>query len=167
MKIQRLLKWGIVGLAGVFLVIQLVPYGRAHSNPPVLAEPAWDAPETREFARRACFDCHSNEVRWPWYAHVAPVSWLVQSDVDEGREKLNFSEWTRPQEEAEDAPESIRAGEMPLQAYVWLHPTARLDTSEQDRLASGLAATLGVGSESHAEGAGDEDDDDDDRAGDR
>ena len=77
----------------IFLLIQLIPYGRDHTNPAVVAEPAWDLPETRALAVRACFDCHSNETIWPWYSNVAPISWLVQRDVDEGREKLNFSEW--------------------------------------------------------------------------
>jgi hypothetical protein len=61
-------------LVGGFLLIQLVPYGRAHANPPVVKEPAWDSPTTRALAKRACFDCHSNETVWPWYTNVAPVS---------------------------------------------------------------------------------------------
>jgi hypothetical protein len=59
-------------------------YGRDHSNPPVRIEPRWDRARTRELAVRACFDCHSNQTRWPWYSHVAPISWLVQHDVEEG-----------------------------------------------------------------------------------
>ncbi len=97
-KMNRLLKKIILGAAGVLVVgliaIQLVPYGRNHTNPPVQSEPNWDSPETRALAERACFECHSNETAWPWYSNIAPVSWLVQHDVDEGREKLNFSEWS-------------------------------------------------------------------------
>ncbi len=77
---------------GILAVMQLVPYGRNHMNAAVRAEPPWDQAKTRELARRACFDCHSNETRWPWYAHVAPVSWFLQHDVVEGRQELNFSE---------------------------------------------------------------------------
>ncbi len=58
---RTILKWSAISLVGVFLVIQFIPYGHAHDNPPVLAEPAWDSPTTRELAQRACFDCHSNE----------------------------------------------------------------------------------------------------------
>jgi len=67
-------------LAGgiVFIAMQLVPYGHAHTNPPVTGEPKWDSPQTRELAKRACFDCHSNETDWPWYSNIAPVSWLIQ-----------------------------------------------------------------------------------------
>src|SRR5690242_16317240 len=85
---------GVVGL-GLLVVAQLVPYGHDHTNPRTVAEPAWDSPATRALADRACFDCHSNQTRWPWYSHVAPTSWLVQHHVDEGREVLNFSTWNR------------------------------------------------------------------------
>ena len=93
MNVRKLVLIGVAVLAAAFLLIQLVPYGHAHDNPPVAAEPNWDSPQTRELAQRACFDCHSNETTWPWYSNVAPVSWLVQHDVDEGREYLNFSRW--------------------------------------------------------------------------
>ena len=144
---------GLVALAllGLFVVIQLVPYGRDHGNPPVLAEPAWNAPATRVLAQRACFDCHSNEVRWPWYSHVAPVSWLVQHDVDEGRAVLNFSEWQRPQEEAGESAEALREGEMPPRIYPWMHGHARLSAEERAQLIAGLEATPGC---SGGEGAG-------------
>lgn len=127
----------------LLVVIQVVPYGRSHTNPPVTAEPAWDAPGTRELAVRACFDCHSNETVWPWYTNVAPMSWLVQRDVDEGRAELNLSEWDRPWEEAGEAAETVRGGEMPPGAYTLIHPDARLTDSELQQLAAGLAATLG------------------------
>jgi len=78
-------------LVGVAIAIQAVPYGRHHGNPPVLAEPSWDSPQTRVLTARACFDCHSNATVWPWYSNIAPISWLVQHDVDEGRRAVNFS----------------------------------------------------------------------------
>ena len=134
-------------LLGLFVLIQLVPYGRAHDNPPVRREPPWDRPETRELVARACFDCHSNEVRWPWYSHVAPVSWLVQHDVDEAREHLNFSEWDRPQKDADEAAEEVAEGEMPLWYYLPAHPEARLSDAERRQLVAGLEATLGSGEE--------------------
>ena len=139
MRVTRIVAASMAGLAA----IQLVPYGRDHSNPPVAQEPAWDSAETRALASRACFDCHSNETTWPWYASIAPVSWLVQHDVDEGRGALNLSEWNRVQEEAEDSAETVREGEMPMATYPWLHPTARLDPAERELLARGLERTLG------------------------
>jgi mono/diheme cytochrome c family protein len=135
LRLRKLLLWFFAFL----VVIQVVPYGRNHSNPPVLQEPAWDSPDTRALARRACFDCHSNETHWPAYASVAPMSWLVQNDVDNGRRHMNFSEWSRPQEDADDAPEEIRDKEMPLPHYIWLHPAANLTDAEREQLAASLS----------------------------
>jgi hypothetical protein len=120
-----------------------VPYGRNHTNPPVHAEPLWDSPRTRELATRACFDCHSNETRWPWYSHVAPMSWLVQRDVDQGRRELNFSLWDRRQKRAKDAAAEVEKGEMPPGAYLMGHPEANLTEVEKADLIRGLRATFG------------------------
>jgi hypothetical protein len=132
----------LVGV-GVVALIQLVPYGRDHANPPVTGEPRWRSRRVRELAAEACFDCHSNETRWPWYSQVAPASWLLQRDVDEGREDLNLSEWDRPQEKADEAGETVRAGEMPPLRYVLAHPAARLGEHDKRILARGLDAALG------------------------
>ena len=75
------------------------PFGQRTSNAPVRREPNWDSPRTRELAVRACFDCHSNQAQYPWYSHVAPMSWLVHHDIHEARLKMNFSEWDLPQRE--------------------------------------------------------------------
>jgi hypothetical protein len=132
---------GWIALAGVLLLIaaQVLPFGRDHVNPPVRKEPPWDAPGTRDLAVRACFDCHSNQTVWPWYSHVAPVSWLVWSDVMRGRKELNFSEWDRPQREAREAAGTVRKGSMPP----WYYPWARLTAAERQALARGLEATVG------------------------
>ena len=130
---------------GLFLLIQLVSYGRDHKNPPVVREPAWDNAATRELARRACFDCHSNQTVWPWYAHIAPTSWLVYDDVVEGREKLNFSDWLNGRREGEKADEiskEIEEGEMPPLQYRLAHPEARLSDTEKQSLIKGLIATI-------------------------
>lgn len=131
----------------LLLAAQVVPYGRQHSNPPVVSEPQWNSPATRELARQACFDCHSNETQWPAYSRVAPISWLIQHDVDEGRAVLNFSEWQRPQEEATEAAAVIREGEMPPAMYGLMHAHARLSETDRDHLARGLATTLGESKE--------------------
>lgn len=144
-RLKKVLVIAAVALVAAFAVIQLVPYGRAHDNPRVVAEPAWDQQATRALAVRACFDCHSNETRWPWYSDVAPMSWLVQNHVDEGRRELNFSEWNRAQEEADEAADVVREGEMPPRSYTLLHPEARLTVAERSALADGLAASMGAG----------------------
>ena len=127
----------------LFLLIQLVPYGRSHTNPPVTAEPTWNSPQTRALAQRACFDCHSNETKWPWYTNVAPVSWLSQRDVDGGRSSLNFSEWNKPQDvSASDITDAVNGGGMPPWFYVLLHPNAGLSKTEKAQLVIGLDATF-------------------------
>ncbi|MGH0032716.1 MAG: heme-binding domain-containing protein [Myxococcota bacterium] len=133
----------LIGAAALAVLVQLVPYGRDHANPPVAQEPAWDAPATRELFFRACGDCHSNETVWPWYANVAPVSWLVQRDVDEGREHFNVSEWGRPKNEGDEAAEMLREGEMPPWFYLPAHPEAQLADAERDALLAGLVRTFG------------------------
>ena len=140
--------WVIVLGSFVVLVLlaQIVPYGRGHVNPPAGTAVAFDTPETRGLAERACFDCHSNRTRWPWYASIAPVSWLVQRDVDEGREKLDFTAFDPRNKEVADAvkeaAETVTKGEMPLWNYRLVHPAAQLSRVERERLARGLAATF-------------------------
>jgi mono/diheme cytochrome c family protein len=134
-----------VGIAA-FLLIQLVPYGKDHTNPPVTGEPAWDTPRTKELAKGACFDCHSNETVYPWYSNVAPVSWLVQHDIDEGRGYLNFSEWQagskRAQRAGLEVGEQITRGNMPPSVYLLQHPEARLTDAEKQELLKGFEASL-------------------------
>lgn len=127
----------------LFAVIQLVPYGRNHANPPLVQEPAWDSPQTRETFFRVCKNCHSNGTEWPWYGSVAPLSWLVQSDVGEGRSKFNVSEWQRPKNKGDEAAGEVRNGDMPPWYYRPLHPEARLTAGEGAAFAQGLARTFG------------------------
>ena len=133
----------VLGTLVLAALIQLVPYGRNHTNPQVTKEVAWDSARTRELAVGACYDCHSNLTEWPWYSDVAPVSWLVYTDVKGGREALNFSEWDRPQGEGgEDVVEAVRDGSMPPFQYKPLHPAGRLTATEREELARGLEKTL-------------------------
>lgn len=135
------MKFAVVVFA-LFVAIQFIPYGRDHFNPPVVREPAWDRPATREMAERACFDCHSNRTVWPAYANVAPISWLVQHDVEEGRGALNFTEWQRPQQHAKDVREEVSENHMPPLIYRVMHSGARLSAAERAELAESLARTI-------------------------
>jgi len=138
---MRAVSWVVLGFFALFAAAQLVPYGRGHHNPPVTREAPWASPETRSLAVRACYDCHSNETTWPWYAYVAPASWLVERDVSVGRAHLNFSEWDRAQEHAEDAAEQLLEGEMPPAIYTLLHGDAVLDAAERRELSNALTFT--------------------------
>ena len=133
---------GILGaVAALILLLQIIPIYRL-TNPPVVAEPAWDSPQTRALAKRACFDCHSNETVWPWYAHVAPVKWIVASDVKDGRRAFNLSDWHSGDMNGRKAAEEIAKGEMPLPQYMWMHSAARLNETEKQQLSDGLAASM-------------------------
>lgn len=130
----------LVGVVGL-LAIQLVPYGRDHTNPAVGSEPTWDSPATRATAVIACFDCHSNQTVWPWYSNIAPASWLLQRDVDEGRRHLNFSTWGAGQ--GAESAEMVSSGEMPPLRYQLAHPEARLSEADKAAFIKGLTATFG------------------------
>jgi hypothetical protein len=132
----------LVLVAIVLVAIQLVPYGRDHANPRTVQEITWNTPETRVLAQDACFSCHSNLTEWPWYSSVAPASWLIQRDVEDGRAELNFSEWQRPQEaNLEDVVEALRGGDMPPVQYRLIHSEARLTDAERQQLERGLVAS--------------------------
>ena len=138
----RTLKRSVVVLAVLIAAVQLVPYGRDHTNPPVQKEPAWDSPRTRELFFRACKNCHSNETEWPWYSHVAPASWMVQYDVSHARGHFNVSEWGRERNEGDEAAEEVRDDEMPPWYYRPLHPEARLTPAEREAFIAGLERTF-------------------------
>jgi len=144
-RTRRLLKGALVALAwiaGVAALMQVVPCGRTHSNPATITEPQWDSARTRELAVRACFNCHSNQTQWPWYANVAPLSWVVEADVDGARSTINFSEWNRAYDLALYSGQSIRTGNMPPIKYRMVHPEADLTEPELRELATGLDAML-------------------------
>ena len=142
------LGWGrVVGLGiAAAALIQVVPYGRHHVAPPSGLQVVWDSPRTEDLARRACFDCHSNETRWPWYASIAPMSWRIQHHVDEGRERFNVSALDARSDDGRDAireaGESVTKREMPPRDYLLLHPNARLSPAERRALADGLDRSL-------------------------
>ena len=135
----KIAKWVLI----VAVLIQFVPFGHTHTNPPQTGEPPWNSPETKALIRRACFDCHSNETVWPWYSHVAPVSWLLQRDVNEGRSHLNFTEWNLPQKHAKDVASEVKQGDMPPWFYLPMHATARLTDVEKQAVIAGAEKSLG------------------------
>lgn len=137
---------GLVALgeaAVIFIGIQFIPYGRGYNNPPVKAEPKWDSSTTRELFFRACGDCHSNEVVWPWYGYIAPVSWFIQHDIDKGRAALNVSEWGRAEGNSGDAVETVNNGSMPPRLYTIMRSSAKISASEKETFVQGLVATFG------------------------
>jgi hypothetical protein len=140
---KKIIIWVVIAIIVIGILIQLIPLPGRGNNPPVVAEPKWDSPQTAALVKRACYDCHSNQTVWPWYSYVAPVSWLVYSDTIEGRSRLNFSEWNRPQRGAGEMIEAIQSGSMPPAIYLSvLHPSAQLTNAEKQQLITGLMNSL-------------------------
>ncbi len=135
----KIAKWVLIAA----VLIQFIPFGHTHTNPPQTGEPAWNSPATRALIHRACFDCHSNETVWPWYSNFAPVSWLLQRDVNEGRSHLNFTQWNLPQKHAKDVAAEVKQGDMPPWFYLPMHQGARLTDVEKQALMDGAEKSLG------------------------
>jgi hypothetical protein len=135
---RKILVGGAAVLLVAFVGIQFVPVTRTNpigtGDPPASREVMW-------ILRRACYDCHSNETRWPIWAYVAPVSWQVVGDVDRARRVLNFSTWASLAPEQQAAQRhtvnwTTSAHRMPAWYYVTLHPDAKLEMTELNTLAS-------------------------------
>jgi hypothetical protein len=131
--LNPVMKWIGIALGVVILAIQFVPVDRAN---PASQTQVPGSTQARAILKKSCYDCHSNEVRWPWYSYVAPVSWLVAKDVKDGRAALNFSTWNllSADEQSEGMKESwekVQSGEMPLWFYLPLHPSAKLSPSDR------------------------------------
>jgi hypothetical protein len=127
----------------VVVLIQFLPVDR--SVPEVV--PTQDflvvtAPDAylRMLIKEACYDCHSYETEYPWYAYISPVSQWLQGHVNNGREHLNFSIWATYAHEDEDhalkeAAEMVETKSMPLKSFLWVHPEARLTDVQRTELA--------------------------------
>lgn len=132
-KTKRLLLILLALILIPLIAIQFMPVARA--NPPVTVE--IDAPaEVMTVLRESCYDCHSNQTRWPWYSYVAPVSWFVADHVRVGRANLNFTEWDQYDADTRrfliDATwHEVNQGEMPLESYLKMHADARLTPEDK------------------------------------
>lgn len=139
MQKRKICLW--VGLTSMAAVLFINP---RLSNPPVIAGQNMLASNTPPAAvvstlRNACYDCHSDETKWPWYSHVAPVSWWLADHVEEGRRRLNFSRWPHddPKRAAKrwrDISSAVEDGYMPMKNYSRMHPEARLTEAQREQL---------------------------------
>lgn len=132
----------------IIVIIQFVPVDRtlpkSDLNAGFLAITQIDDTSASTL-KQACFDCHSNHSRYPWYAYVAPVSFVIQHHIDEGRSELNFDEWAsysrdKQKHKLEEVSESLRENWMPLEGYVKLHKQAQLSTEQRETLAAKIDA---------------------------
>lgn len=127
------MKKALIILIVILVAIQFIPVDK--TNPPVTAE-LDAAMEIISVFKKSCYDCHSNETGWPWYSSIAPVSWLVASDVENARAHLNFSEWGNLSRKdivkmKEEIWEEIEKEKMPLWKYKILHPEAKLTQKDK------------------------------------
>jgi hypothetical protein len=134
---KRIALWVIGILVLVFALMQAVPYGRGHTDPPATNPFTWTDPQAEAIAKTSCYDCHSNETNWWWATSIAPFSWLVQADVDGGRAHLNFSEYDG-QPSVEEFQQAVENGMPPFQ-YTLIHPHAKLSDAQKQTLTKGYA----------------------------
>ncbi len=95
--------------------------------------------EIATLIKAACYDCHSHQAKYPWYSNVAPISWMVEHHIEEGREHLNFSEWgsydtKKANHKLEECIEEIEEGEMPMKPYVVMHSEAKMSKEQKKAL---------------------------------
>ncbi|HTR42014.1 MAG TPA: heme-binding domain-containing protein [Pseudomonadales bacterium] len=142
--LKKNLKWIFIGVAALFAALQFT--NPPHTNPPVkndfLARMN-PPPKIAAMFRSACYDCHSDETRWPWYSDIAPMSWKIAQDVNVGRSQLNLSEWPsdnpkRAWKKLETMSEDIDQKDMPLKKYTLIHKDARLTDEQRDELTQWL-----------------------------
>jgi len=148
-------------LVALFLIAQFVQPKR--TNPPVVPSRSLQAhvqvpQNVSVILNRACADCHSSQTVWPWYSHVAPISWVVVDDVKTGRSHINFQDWEaqeNPKEAAEHLSlicKEVREKGMPLFSYRLMHKKARLSSQEIDTICAwsqSVGAPLETGEEHH------------------
>ncbi len=130
--------------AKIAVLVLIVAFAAAQAfrinktNPPARADFSTD-PAIKPILKKACYDCHSNETVWPWYSNVAPVSWMVGSDVGEGRQELNFSEWGNytarvREDKMKKIAEEVKGGGMPPWYYSIMHRDSRLTPEERQKI---------------------------------
>lgn len=129
-------------LAGIFLLAQFI-------RPAKIAEPldantdliaiTKPSAEIAGMLRTSCYDCHSGQPRYPWYANITPVNWWLDHHIKEGREHFDATSWGKVENwsrdhQAKEAMEMMDEKEMPLQSYLWQHKDAKLNDVQYQQL---------------------------------
>lgn len=128
----------------LLFAIQFMPVKT--NNPPALSD--FSGPENiKAILQRSCYDCHSNLTHWPWYSQIAPISWLISHDVQEGREHLNFSTWDsysikKQTHKIEEIWEHVEKAEMPPKTYLYLHSKAKLSAADKEAMKNWAIPTV-------------------------
>lgn len=134
--------WAVVVVVALLVIAQLIrpDMSLPNSDPAHSIERAVTVPQNvRQILQRSCYDCHSSKTRWPWYAKVAPSSWLLARDVNDGRKELSFSEFAtytarKQYRKLEGLCDEVKQGDMPLWFYLPLHPASKLSDADKQTL---------------------------------
>lgn len=135
---MKLLKKIAKGALLLLLVLQFIPTKKNDGDIVSLLnfyEETKTTTEVKTILEKACIDCHSNTTQYPWYHKIAPIKFWMNHHVEEGKEHLNFSEWSgyslkRKEHKMEEVWEEVEEKEMPLKSYTWTHANAKLTDSE-------------------------------------
>lgn len=135
---MKAIKKILIVLAVIFIAIQFIPSGIPENNPDdknSIVHSNLIAGPVLEQIRKSCFDCHSNQVQFPWYSKLAPTSWLLANHISEGRSHLNFSEWEAYSNREkigllEEIKDEVGSGKMPLKSYLLIHKDAKLNSED-------------------------------------
>ncbi len=151
--VKKILMYAVGGLLVIFIGLQFVPVEK--ENPPENG-PLQVRADIAPILERSCYDCHSNKTVWPWYSNIAPVSWLVEVDVLDGRSDLNFSEWgtyptKRKIHKLDGVIEKVESKEMPLPKYLYMHSDAELSDEQIEAVAAWADSLMVVLEESEEE----------------
>ena len=130
----------------ILLGIQFIPINKTN---PIITQDIQAPAEVKNILRTSCYNCHSNETKWPWYSNFAPISWMIINDVSDARNKLNFSTWNKisfekKEELMKDIWDEVRQEDMPLTLYTFIHPEAKLDILQKNIIKKWITGT-GIG----------------------
>jgi hypothetical protein len=135
---KKILKFTLLAFVALMVIIQFIPVEVPENSDELsndLLQTAVVPEEVTNILKTSCYDCHSMQTSYPWYSHVAPASWLVIKDVNEGREELNFTEWNSLSKRKQlkllnDIAEIVESKEMPMPIYTVIHRGAILDEAD-------------------------------------
>jgi len=137
------------GLLAILLIIQFIrPERNSSDNQSNHIRTVFPIPaDVEQTLQVACYDCHSNKTTYPWYANIQPVAWWLAHHVDEGKQHLNFSEFTKRKiaiqnHKLEEVIEMVKEGEMPLNSYTWTHGDAKLSDAQKAAITQWAQAAM-------------------------
>lgn len=143
---MKYVKWFFTFALAALIVIQFFPTEKnVHATIPandfLVSNNA--PPHIVEMIHTACYDCHSNNTRYPWYNKLQPAAWFLEGHVKEGKEEMNLNEWTTFSEKEKihtlkHIKEAVKEGWMPLKSYKFIHKDARLTEAQRQEISTWL-----------------------------